>query len=195
MRLFIFSLFFVVPAFAGNFGVRLTGGAGAYIGGINNNKNRDAADKARIGDGQKSVSDYTKYVSAGWLAPIQLEGTYGLTDKFEVLLGVRYGFSGSLQGDDKYIIDSFGAALGYRYYFNVSDFIQPYMSGQLAIDLTKFTHLEGRSAIGFLFEINKMFGVFVEGTAMVAGLYNSDDTTGKGLQIGAGLGAGLNLRF
>lgn len=195
MRLFIFSLFFAVSAFSGNFGVRLTGGAGAYIGGIDNNANRNAADSARIGTDQKSVSDYTKYVSAGWLAPIQLEGTYGLTEKFEVLLGVRYGFSGAIQRDDKYIIDSFGMALGYRYYFNNNEFIQPYMSGQLAIDLTKFTRLEGKSAIGFLFEIDRMFGVFVEGTAMAAGLYNSDDAIGKGCQFGAGLGAGLNVRF
>jgi hypothetical protein len=207
MRFFIFSLLFNMTALAaendsrlGKWGLRLTGGVGAYAGGIDNSANRLAADAARVeiavrDSVKKSISDYTKYFSAGWLSPIQLEGTYGLTNKFEILLGIRYGFSGSLQGDDKYIIDSFGTALGYRCYFSTQSLIQAYISGQVAIDLTKFTHLEGKSALGFLFAIDDRVGVFVEGSSMIAGLYNSDNAIGKGLQFGAGLGAGVNVRF
>lgn len=190
MRLFILSSLFAISSLAADsFGVRLSVGGGAYVGGIDNTVNRTAADQKAF------FPDYTKYVSAGWVVPLQLEGTYRLTHAFEVLLGGRYGFSNALNGNDNYIMQSFGIALGYRYYFNTQDMIQPYTSGQIAIDLAKFTRLEGKSAFGFLFEITPMIGICAEGNLMLAGVYNSDVATGKGLQLGAGLATGVHLHF
>lgn len=208
MRLFILSfLFFGLVQAAesseyghrGQFGVRVTAGGGAYLGGIDNTVNRTAADangyKDKTGTTNASLPDYTKYISAGWVVPLQLEGTYSFTNAFEVLLGGRYGFSSAFNGNDNYIMQSFGAALGYRYYFNTQDMIQAYTSSQIAVDLAKFTRLEGKSAFGFLIEITPMVGVFFEGNLALAGLYNSDSAMGKGAQLGAGAAAGLHLHF
>lgn len=205
MRLFLISLFFVLPTFAapgnpgspGTFGVRLTVGGAAYVGGVENTSNRTAADQAVVTiDGKRSVSDYTKYIGAGWSVPLQLEGTYRITDAFEVLWGLRYGFTGSVLNGEDYIMKSLGTALGYRYYFNAQqDPIQAYLSGQLAIDLTQFTHLEAKSAFGFLYDITDLVGVFLEGNFAVAALYNSDDNIGKGLHLGGGLATGVQFHF
>lgn len=215
MRFLILSLFFVGSVMAEesvkqdrNFGVRLSVGGGAYAGGISNTINKTAADASRTPfttpdptnpnappTERFSVPDYTKYISAGWVVPLQLEGTYSFSNAFEILLGIRYGFSGAILNEDTYIMKSIGAALGYRYYLNTHDPIQAYMSGQLAMDLTQFVRLEGKAGIGFLFEITPLIGIFVEGNMMLAGLYNSDDAIGKGGQLGAGLGTGLHLHF
>lgn len=209
MRLFLFSLFFVVSALAdetgeraGHFGLRLSAGGAVYGSAIDNATNKTAADSARTsvkdpvtGEDKLSVPDYTKYVAAGWTTPFQVEGTYGITDAFELLVGVRYNLSDAFTGSDKYIMKSVGAALGYRYYFNAKDPIQAYLSGQLAIDLTEFVRGEARLGAGFLFSINSTVGIFLEGNFMVAGIYNSDNAIGKGVQLGAGLGTGLALQF
>ena len=112
-----------------------------------------------------------------------------------MLLGLRYGFTGAVLNGEDYIIESLGTALGYRYYFNSQDPVQAYLSGQIGVDLTGFTHLEGKSAFGFLFDITPLIGVFIEGNLAVAGLYNSDDKIGKGLQLSSGLATGLQLYF
>ncbi|MEI6805218.1 MAG: hypothetical protein WCK49_01760 [Myxococcaceae bacterium] len=203
MRLFILSFLFVSLAqangYQGQFGVRLTAGGAAYLGGIDNTVNRTAADanayKDTTGNSKASLPDYTKYISAGWVVPLQLEATYSFTNAFEILLGGRYGFSKAFSGNDDYIMQSFGLALGYRYYFNTEDTIKAYMSSQIAIDLVKFTRLESRTAFGFLVEITPMVGVFFESNFALAGLYNSDSATGKGVQFGAGAAAGLQLHF
>jgi hypothetical protein len=112
-----------------------------------------------------------------------------------MLLGGCYGFSNSFIGDDAYVMQSFGLALGYRYYFNTEDTIRAYISSQVAIDLAKFTRLESRTALGFLFEITPMMGIFLESNLALAGLYNSDSAIGKGVQLRLGSAAGLSLYF
>lgn len=208
MRLLILLSFFAISSLAtesseyghrGQFGVRLSAGGGAYVGGIDDTTNRTSADQSGYKDTtgltKTSLPDYTKYISAGWVVPLQLEGTYSFTNAFEILLGGRYGFSKAFNGNDDYIMQSFGIALGYRYYFNTQDRVQAYVSSQAAIDLAKFTRVEGKSAFGFLFEITPMIGVFTEGNLMLAGLYNSDVAIGKGAQLGAGASVGLHLHF
>lgn len=183
---------------AWHFGVRLTGTGSVYAGEVNNIANTKAANASIVkipNTDTKTLPDYTKYVSAGWWVPLQLEGTYGVTDSFEVLLGVRYGFSDYFTGQDAYLMPSVGAALGYRYYFNVSEFIQPYLSSQIAMDLTQFIRGEASSAFGFLFDINPMIGIFVEGNMALAALYNADGAIGDGVQAAAGLSTGLHLHF
>lgn len=183
---------------AKKFGIRLTGMGGAYASAVNNTANQTQADLARVevsSAGQKTIPDYTKYVSAGWMVPLQLEMTYSFTDAFELLLGARYGFSGTFVNSDKYLMNSFGLALGGRYYFNAQDAVQAYMSAQAGIDLTQFVRVEGVSGVGFLFNITPRVGLFLEGNLLVSALYNSDASIGKGLQVGAGLGTGLHVRF
>ena len=214
MRFLIFSVLFVGFALAadasgsavydrgGHFGVRVTGGGGAYAGGIKNSANIAAADANRLGvvtpvpgSSNTSVPDYSKYLSVGWMAPLQLEATYGVTDAFEILLGARYGWSGALAGGDGYIMKSVGAALGCRYYFNDHDPIQAYMSSQLAIDLTQFVRAEGKAAFGFLFDVSSLVGIFLEGNFALAGIFNNDQSIGQGGQMTAGVGGGLHLHF
>src|SRR3989338_7892008 len=194
MRLFLISLFCAIPLLAapgnpgspGTFGVRLTAGGAAYTGFVDNIANRTAADTSVVTvSGLRSTSDYTKYIGAGWVVPLQLEGTYKITDAFEVLLGFRYGFTGAVLNGEDYIVNSLGTALGYRYYFNTQDPVQAYLSGQIAIDLTGFTHLEGKSGFGFLLGITPLVAVFIEGNCALAGLYNSNDKIGKGLRLSA----------
>ncbi|MES2503517.1 MAG: hypothetical protein V4534_01435 [Myxococcota bacterium] len=188
-------------SYAGKVGVRLGSGFGVYASAITNTANRTAADSARReitdkdGNQVQSVADYTRYFSAGWLVPLQLEGTYGLTNSLELLLGLRTDFSGSVTGEDDYIMKMFGVSLGYRYYFNTTEPIQAYVSGQLGVDLTKFVRLESKSAFGFLWAITPMVGIFSEGNLMIAGLYNGNSDIGKGLQIGVGTTLGVHLRF
>ncbi|MBL4817739.1 MAG: hypothetical protein JKY15_00725 [Deltaproteobacteria bacterium] len=78
---------------SGRFGLRFTSGGSAYGGGIDNKDNQTKADKARVDlnpskNDKVGPPDYTKYISAGWLVPLQLEMTYGLTNAFELLLGL-----------------------------------------------------------------------------------------------------------
>lgn len=185
------------------FGLRLGGGVGAYTGAIDNTANRIAASKTSIvvknpdtQQDQLSVSDYTKYLSAGWLVPVQLEMSYGLTNAFQLLLGLNYVFSnGVLGSDDKYIFSSVGAALGYRYYFNDRDWIQPYVSSQLSLQLTEYWRLDSKTSFGFLWTITDLVGIFSEASLSVAGLYNGDDSIGKGVQLGAFCMTGVQLNF
>src|SRR5688572_14142584 len=44
------------------------------------------------------LEQYVNRVGAGWLLPIQLEGTYSVTNAFEILAGLRYSFSSALFG-------------------------------------------------------------------------------------------------
>ncbi len=204
MRIFLLSFLIFSLANAegysrqGRFGVRLGSGAAGYVGALDNTVNRTAADANGAGTGlpdSRKLPDYTKYVSAGWLVPVQLEFTYGVTNAFELLLAANSSFSGALYANDKYFMKYFNMGLGYRYYFNSDDPIQAYMSSQLALALTDFWRLEGKSAFGFLFAINDMVGIYVEGDLMLAGMYNSDSAIGKGFQVGAGAMTGLALHF
>ncbi len=204
MRIFILSFLVFSLAHAehslrqGKFGVRLGAGGAGYVGALDNTANRTAADLNGAGTGlpdSRKLPDYTKYVSAGWVVPVQLELTYGVTNAFELLLAANTTFSGALYADDKYFMKYFNMGLGYRYYFNSDDPIQAYMSSQLGIALTEFLRLEGKSAFGFLFAINDTVGIFLEGDLMLTGLYNSDSSIGKGFQVGAGAMTGLALHF
>src|SRR3989338_3694566 len=93
MRFFIFSSLLAISSLAadstdyghsGQFGVRLTAGGGAYVGGIDNTANRTAADRDcyrdTTGATNASLPDYTKYLSAGWMVPLQLEATWSPTN-------------------------------------------------------------------------------------------------------------------
>lgn len=206
MRFFILTFFLATSALttesesyarSGHFGVRLGAGGAAYVGGIDDTANRTAADEngVPIPVTNRKLPDYTQYISAGWLVPLQLEATYGLTNAFEILLGIQSNFSGTFLKDDQYIMRSFGVALGYRYYFDDKDPIQAYLSSQIALDLTAFTRLESRTAFGFLFNFTPMFGVFIEAHLNAVGVYSSEVVTGKGAQLGLGSALGVHLHF
>lgn len=179
-------------------GLRLTGLGGGYLSAVDNAANRSSADLARIDvmpANQKTISDYSKYLSAGWFVPIQLELTYAPVFNFELIFGGRYGFSGVCLNADPSLLDSFALALGGRYYFGAEERVRAYMGSQIAVNLLDYFRLDITSSVGFLFNLSRHIAFFVESHTNLAGLYNGDYDTGKGLQLTWGLGTGLHLRF
>ena len=176
--------------FGGRAGVRLTGEGGVY-GGLSI-------------DSLSSASFKFEQLSAGWLAPVQVEITYSVTDAFELLLGYRYGFSAPFAmkgmeqafGTDSYAVSSSGMALGYRYYFNTNDPIKAYLSGQVSAafaGLTTAPAVEGRLTPGFQCELTDEVGLFFQTSFGLAA--RAVPGTKLMTQGFAALGLGLHYHF
>lgn len=201
MRVWFLSAFlFSTITFAHGFGLRLTATGGAYGGAIWNDANQVEKDYEinlpnGLGKADVQLPDPLALISAGWVVPLQLEVTYAPTKVFELLLGVRYGFAGKLYGNDSYVVNGLGAALGWRYYVNLDDPIAAYVSMQAAADVLQYVRVELKGTAGFLAQLNQNFALFLEGSLAGAALINSNSTIGYGGQVFASLGTGIHVYF
>lgn len=171
--------------YEGRWGLRLNIDGGVYGGYVNSPA---SPKKAAV------VDQLLSRVSAGWMLPLQIEGTYSVTNAFEILLGLRYSFSSALFGNNPYLLSSIGANLGWRYYVNINEPIKSYWSGQVGAVFVQ-PAFEAKTAIGLQWDINNSFALFFQQGIGIAGLFSSADALGLGGQLVFNFGTGMHYRF
>lgn len=178
----------VESLYKGRFGLRLGADVAVFGSYIDSQAN---ADKPH----PQQADPYLNRFGSGWFVPLQLEGTYSITNALEVLLGLRYAFSSPLGGTtDPYVLSSIGVSLGYRYYVNVREPVKFYFSGQLATAFLLPT-IDTRMEFGLLWDVHEHVGIFLQSGVGGAAILSTPTGAGLGGQAYGSLGLGAHGRF
>jgi hypothetical protein len=110
------------------------------------------------------VSGYTAVGSQsyGYVIPLELEGTYGITRALEVMLGFRGAASIPVQSIASYALP-YTVSSGLRYYYNVDEPVSAYTAIAVNVGLDRFGFEVSPSTWGLQWDINDNISVFGDG--------------------------------
>jgi len=193
--LFLANLFLATNLFGakydGRFGLRVHAGAAPYAGYIRSKANTEAAIAASGSSG--GIGELSNYLAAGFVFPLELYATVGLTPAFELALGGKYAPSVLLHGRDPYY-SPISTGLGFRYYINPDENVKGFLGNQVSVGFNPLS-IEGMASFGLQWDLGKFVSIFAQESICLVGVVPKSQDIEFGFEAAFLFSLGLQVHF